>query len=186
MVREKLAGLKDSVSYTTRPKRPGERDGVDYHFMNEKDFNTRKDKGFFAEWARVHEYYYGTSREDLDAIIDKGHDAIMDIDVQGARQLKKSFPDSVSVFILPPSLRELENRLKQRGTEDDESIQKRLEAAVDEMKSLSVYDYLVVNRDLLSSSSQLESIIAAERSKASRCNTIGLFQEIISDRDITK
>lgn len=179
MIKEKVSGLVDSVSYTTRPKRPGERDGIDYHFMDEKSFKSRIVRGFFAEWAPVHEYYYGTSREDLRSIIEGGNDAIMDIDVQGTRQLIESFPESVSIFILPPSIEELEKRLRRRGTEEAAAIRRRLATAVEEIQSLSIYDYLIVNRDLVTSAAQLEAIITAERLNSNRFEPTDIIRSIV-------
>ncbi len=186
LVLEKVAGLADSVSYTSRPKRPGERNGIDYHFLEEKDFRTRIGKGFFAEWASVHGHYYGTSREDLSAILERGLDAVMDIDVQGAASLRESFPDCVTLFILPPTMAELEARLRRRGTEDDESIRQRLETATREMEALGRYDYLVINRDLLESQAQIEAIIVAERQKAARHDAGEVLLEIAGGRPVAE
>jgi guanylate kinase len=168
LVKAKTSGLVDSVSYTTRPMRPGEQDGVDYRFIDQDAFLERSSRGFFAEWAKVHRGYYGTSRQDLEAIIAGGDDAIMDIDVQGARQLKAVFPDAVTIFILPPTLEELERRLRGRGTEDEVTLRRRLEAASREMEALRGYDYLVVNHDLARSAEELLAIITAERCRTRR------------------
>jgi len=168
MVRENVPGLSNSVSYTTRPKRSGETNGVDYHFLGEKEFKDNLIKGYFAEWATVHNHLYGTSREDLQAIIDSGKDAIMDVDVQGARKMKEVFEDAVTIFILPPSIQELADRLRRRGTEEETEIQRRVKAAMGEMAAFSFYDYLIVNRDLNESMEQMRAIVAAERLRAER------------------
>jgi guanylate kinase len=183
MVREKVTGLTNSVSYTTRPKRAGEKDGTDYHFLGEKEFKDKLIKGYFAEWATVHNHLYGTSREDLQAIIDNGKDAIMDIDVQGARQMKEAFQEAVTVFILPPSIQELTDRLRGRATEDEAEIQKRIKAAMGEMAAFSFYDYLIVNRDLSGSVEQMKAIIAAERLRASRFRDDPDLNDLIAGRD---
>ncbi len=177
-LRERLGGLEDSVSYTTRPPRPNERDGVAYHFLDEKTFRERIAGGFFAEWASVHDRLYGTSREDLQAIIDRGQDAVMDIDVQGARQLKRAFPTAVTVFVIPPSLRELEGRLRQRGTEDEAAVRRRLEAAREELAAISEYEYLIVNDRLATAAAELDAIIMAERLKLSRRDPAQVLERI--------
>jgi guanylate kinase len=167
-VRERLGGLDDSVSYTTRPPRAGEQDGVDYHFLDEAAFRERVDRGFFAEWARVHRHLYGTSREDLQRIIERGQDAIMDIDIQGARQMKRAFPDAVTIFVIPPALGELEARLRRRGTEGEEAVRLRLETAERELEALPEYEYLIINDHLAKAAAELDAIIMAERLKARR------------------
>jgi guanylate kinase len=182
MLRKKMPDLASSISYTTRPRRRGEKEGVDYRFLDEKTFKEKLPKDFFAEWATVHNHLYGTSRDDLQAIIGSGRDALMDIDVQGTRQMKEVFPESVTIFILPPSIKELRKRLSGRGTEDKEEIDRRLKAAVDEMAAYSLYDYLVVNSDLNESLARLEAIITAERQRASRYRDDPGFKELISGR----
>jgi guanylate kinase len=168
MARERLSGLTDSVSYTTRPPRPGEANGVHYHFVDAGTFRRRTEEGFFAEWARVHDQWYGTSRVDLEAILARGDDAVMDIDIQGARQLKKAFAEAVGIFILPPARRELELRLRGRGTEDEGAICRRLDVASVELEAAPEYDYVVVNDDLERAAGDLEAIITAERLRVSR------------------
>jgi guanylate kinase len=163
-----LDDLVDSVSYTTRPMRTGEADGVDYRFLDEAGFDARVEAGFFAEWAVVHGHRYGTSRGDLEDIVGRGLDAVMDIDVQGARQLKGVIAEAVTVFILPPSLTELERRLRARGTESDESLGRRIDAAAREMQSLDFYEYLVVNDELDDAARRLEAIFVAERQRTRR------------------
>lgn len=183
LVEDRLEGLADSISYTTRLRRASEHDGVDYHFLQREEFERRIAEGFFAEWARVHDHYYGTGRADLTAIIEGGSDAIMDIDVQGARQLKSIFPEAVTIFIIPPTLRELEKRLRRRATETDEAIALRLETARREMQALPEYDYFIVNKDLKESTAQLEAVIVAERRRTFRQPVAELMGEILAPPD---
>ena len=122
-----------SVSCTTRRKRPGEINGRDYRFLSEEQFEQLRLRGEFAEWAKVHDYFYGTPKGPLERCIRAGRDILLDIDVQGARQIKKAFPKSVSIFLLPPSLRELKRRLAARGTDGQEIIRRRLANAQGEI-----------------------------------------------------
>jgi guanylate kinase len=182
-VRKRAGELKVSISYTTRAMRPGEKDGADYHFIGHDLFRRRIEDGFFAEWAEVHGHHYGTSRDDLKAIMDAGQDAIMDIDVQGARLLKTAFPEAVTVFILPPSLAELERRLNGRGTESGEVVRRRLENARRELLALDRYDYLVVNRDIEESAGLLLAIISAERQRTGRYDLDALRRSILEGKE---
>ncbi len=136
-----------SVSVTTRERRPKERDGVDYHFVEEEDFKKMVDRGELAEWAKVHGHYYGTLKAKLSGSVERGRVVLLDIDVQGARSLRKNFPDSVLVFIFPPSPGELSDRLISRGTDSDRAIQQRLSTAPSEVEEVDLYDYVVVNED---------------------------------------
>ena len=137
-----------SVSCTTRAPRPGEEDGRDYHFLDAAEFIRRREEGFFAEWAEVHGNLYGTPLDAVRQLLDAGRDVLFDIDVQGAAQIRRSIPETVSIFILPPSLPELERRLRGRGTENEASIQKRLAAAGPEISEAGTFNYCVVNADL--------------------------------------
>jgi guanylate kinase len=177
-----MTGLRDSISYTTRPRRPEERDGVDYHFIDDDLFRRRVGTGFFAENAMVHGHRYGTAREDLKAIIERGDDVVMDIDVQGAIQIKGAFPEAVTLFVLPPSINELERRLRRRGTEEEASVQRRLGAARMEIGSASRYDFLVINDDLDRAAAAVCSIIEAERHRTSRQDLDGTIREILSSK----
>ncbi|MGH7804496.1 MAG: guanylate kinase [Candidatus Binatia bacterium] len=160
-----IPGLEISVSATTRAARAGERAGVDYHFLAKDDFERRRDAGEFAEWARVHDHFYGTPRVPLEAALASGRDMLLDIDVQGARQMKERYPESVAVFVLPPSVEELERRLRGRGTDPDEVIRRRLERAKEEMKEAPVYDHRIVNREVSASVREFAEIVAAERAR---------------------
>jgi guanylate kinase len=160
--------IKMSVSMTTRARRSGEKQGRDYYFVKAAKFTAMKAKGDFAEWARVHGFSYATPRRPLDRCIRRGRDMLLDIDVQGARKIKRNYPQAVSIFLLPPSWRELERRLARRGTDREETIRRRLANARDEIKEIIKYDYYVVNRDVDQSVALLQCIVKAERAKTLR------------------
>ena len=160
--------IKLSVSCTTRPRRAGEVNGRDYRFISEREFDQMKAAGAFAEWARVHGNDYGTPRKPLDHSMQSGRDILLDIDVQGARQIKGIYPQAVSIFLLPPSLKELKRRLARRGTDRREIIQRRLANARGEIGEILHYDYYVENRDVAEAVTVLSAIVAAERAKISR------------------
>ena len=157
-----------SVSCTTRPRRGGEVNGRDYRFISEREFAAMKAAGAFAEWAKVHGNDYGTPRKPLDYSVQSGRDILLDIDVQGARQIKRIYPEAVSIFLLPPSLKELKRRLASRGTDRREIIQRRLANARGEIGEILHYDYYVENRDVTEAVKVLSAIVAAERAKISR------------------
>jgi guanylate kinase len=157
-----------SVSCTTRAKRASEVNGRDYRFLSKPQFDRLRRRGEFAEWARVHDYFYGTPRKPLERCIRAGRDILLDIDVQGARQIKKACPEAVSVFLLPPSLRELERRLAARGTDGKEIIRRRLANAQGEIGQIIHYDYYVVNRQVDEAVDALSAIVQAERARISR------------------
>ena len=159
-----------SVSYTTRGQRPGEIDGRDYRFVSDRHFEQLKLEGAFAEWARVHDYCYGTPKKPLDRCVTAGQDILLDIDVQGARQIKEAFPKAVSIFLLPPSMSELERRLAARGTDGREIIRRRLANARGEIGEIIHYDYYVVNREVKAAVGALSAIVEAERAKVARVN----------------
>ncbi|MBI3756467.1 MAG: guanylate kinase [Deltaproteobacteria bacterium] len=165
---ERMPDLRLSISYTTRAPRPGEIDGRDYHFIDEARFIALRTAGAFAEWARVHDFLYGTARAPLDAALASGQDSLLDIDVQGARQMKASYPEAISVFVMPPSWAELEKRLRSRGTDREEVIVRRLQRAREETQALGGYDYLIVNDRLHHASALLHAIIQTERARVSR------------------
>jgi len=147
-VLERFGDMKYSISFTTRPPRKGETDGVDYHFITEKKFRTGIERHQWAEWARVHDNYYGTSAEFIDARLDAGDDVLLDIDVQGAVQIVQRYPDSITVFIMPPSLEILRKRLVSRGTDQEEVIEKRLRIAEHEIEQNNLYRHVIVNDHL--------------------------------------
>jgi guanylate kinase len=142
--------------------------GRDYRFLTDRQFETLRSRGQFAEWAKVHDYFYGTPRKPLDRNIRAGRDVLLDIDVQGARQIKKTYPQAVSIFLLPPSLSELQRRLAARGTDGKEMIRRRLANARGEIREIMLYDYYVVNRDVKEAVRLLSSIVEAERARTSR------------------
>src|SRR2546428_10669829 len=165
---ELVPDLRLSVSYTTRAPRAGERDGRDYHFVSEDHFLRLRAAGAFAEWAKVHGFLYGTARTSLAEALNHGHDLLLDIDVQGARQIKASYAEAVSIFVLPPSWQELEGRLRGRATDGEEVIRRRLQRAREEANELFSYDYWLVNDTVEGAVAVLQGIIMAERVRVSR------------------
>ena len=155
--------LTFSVSYTTRQPRGHEIDGEDYHFTSRVDFEAKIARGEFLEWACVFGNYYGTHQDELEKARSQGKDLVLDIDVQGARQLKGRYPEAVTVFILAPSRQILEQRLRARGEDKDEVIERRLRDAAEEIRRYEDYDYVLVNRDLEQSDGTLRAIVRAER-----------------------
>jgi guanylate kinase len=161
--------LEFSVSYTTRAPRPGERDGVDYKFVTEDEFTRMIEHGEFAEWAVVHGSRYGTAVHTVNRALEDGKDYLFDIDWQGGAQIRRQWPDeSVLVFILPPSMAELERRLRRRATDSPEAIERRLAMARRELEHFAEYDYLVVNDNLETALKELSSIYVAARSTRQR------------------
>lgn len=152
-----------SVSHTTRAMRPGEQDGVDYHFVAKDAFLEMVDSSAFLEHASVFDNYYGTSQQHVEQQLQNGHDVILEIDWQGARQVRKLFPESLSVFILPPSLQALKQRLNSRGQDSEETIERRMNDAVNEMSHYAEFDYLLVNDDFDAALQQLRCIFSANR-----------------------
>ena len=167
-LREIYPEIQLSVSCTTRAPRRGERQGKDYRFMSARQFEDLKRAGRFAEWAKVHDYHYGTLKKPLDQAVRAGRDILLDIDVQGARSIKRNYPDAVAVFVLPPSLAELRRRLSGRGTDDRKIIQRRLANARGEMRQIIHYDYYVVNQQIGEAVAMLAGIVKAERARVSR------------------
>lgn len=161
MLRQEFPDFGYSVSCTTRPMRQGEKEGKDYFFLSEQDFDKMRAAGEFAEWARVHGSLYGTPLAPVRTMLKNGTDALFDIDVQGAAQLKATLPDAVFVFILPPSMAELERRLRERNLDPEESIQLRLKNAVAEIREAFWYDALIVNDQLDTAYSSLRAVYQA-------------------------
>lgn len=156
-------GIGLSISHTTRAPRTGEANGVAYHFTDVADFLARVNRGEFLEWAEVHGNYYGTSRTWIESQLAAGRDVLLEIDWQGAQQVRKVFPDAIGVFILPPSMEELARRLSGRGTDSDEVITRRLAAARDEMRHVGEFDYVIINNDLQVALADLMSVVRATR-----------------------
>lgn len=160
---ESTGGIQVSVSHTTRPARPGEVDGKAYHFTKVEAFKAKIDSGDFLEHAEVFGNFYGTSRTTVQEMLSQGVDVILEIDWQGAAQVRQQIPEAVSIFILPPSREELERRLRGRGTDADEVIARRLGEAVTEMGHYAEFDYLVFNDDFDTALSELRTIVLARR-----------------------
>ncbi len=164
----RVEGLVLSVSYTTRERRKGESDGRDYYFVNEQKFDNMVKRKEFLEYARVYGNWYGTSFAAVDAIVSRGEDAVLEIDVQGGRSVKAAVPEAVLVGILPPDRDTLRKRLFGRAREGREEMERRLEAARQEISELKRYDYLVVNKDLEAAVRQVEWIVRARRLRRER------------------
>jgi guanylate kinase len=161
-----------SVSHTTRSMRPGEEDGVHYHFVSVEQFQALAAQGGFLEQAQVFDNYYGTAEEVLHSQMSAGQDLVLEIDWQGGRQVRRRFPDAISIFIAPPSIEALEQRLGGRGQDDASIIQRRMRDAVEELSHYPEYDYLVMNDDFEQALSELESIVKAERLRMNRNATV--------------
>jgi guanylate kinase len=168
-LRQAFPDLRFSVSHTTRAPRANETEGVEYHFVDQPRFEKMVDEGRFAEWAKVHGHFYGTSKAEIDQARVAGAGGILfDIDFQGARQIRASYPDAVGVFILPPSIAELERRLSTRGTETAAVMLHRLNNAKREITHYGLFDYVVVNDRLDDADRRLQSIVRAERCRRQR------------------
>lgn len=168
---ETVPGLEFSVSATTRAPRPGERDGVDYHFVDLPRFRRMVDEGQLYEWAEVYGRCYGTPRAPVEAALAEGRSIVLDIDVQGAAQVRTVCPEAVTVFILPPSLEALHVRLVGRGTDAPEVVQRRMADAAQQLQACGDYGYLVLNDDLDTATAQLVGVFVAELSRRGRRET---------------
>jgi len=155
--------LQLSISYTTRKPRPGEQDGVDYHFVDDAEFLAMKARAEFLESAEVHGYRYGTSKKVITDALARGEDLILEIDWQGAQQVRAVYPDCVGIFILPPSIEELERRMRSRGQDADAVIRRRLDNARGEMDHAGEFDYAIINKDFQTALRKLAEIIQKER-----------------------
>ena len=160
---ERVNNLHVSVSHTTRGQRPGELDGVHYHFAKKEDFIALVEEGGFIEYAEVFGNYYGTAQRTVKEQLAKGHDVLLEIDWQGAEQVRKLFPESRQIFILPPSQFDLRQRLSNRGTDSVEVIEHRLSCAVEDMQQYVNFDYVIINDDFNKALHDLESVIIANR-----------------------
>lgn len=169
---ERDSRLGYSVSATTRPSREAEVHGSDYFFFSEQEFDEKLEKGLFAEWAEVHGYRYGTLKTQIEEILKQGGYVMMDVDVQGARNLREIYPDGIFIYLMPPSMKELKARLSRRGTEDEASFEQRLEDAVTEIKCLKSFDYLVINDELEKTVDEIAWIIRSERLKVERISDL--------------
>ncbi len=168
IVMAQTPGITRSITYTTRPKRAGEVDGRDYHFISEEEFIAHKRRGDFLEFAMVHGYCYGTSRTDVARLCAQGIDVLLVIDHQGATSLRQQRVDALYIFVLPPSLAALEQRLRRRKSDDDAALRARLAVAPTEMAQYQHYDHVIVNDDLEAAAQQLQAIIVADRCRVER------------------
>jgi guanylate kinase len=187
IARNLLQGRDDlgySVSATTRPMREGEREGVDYHFLSRDEFLRRRDAGEFLEWATYGGHLYGTLHSEIERIFARGRHAVLDIEIEGARQVRANFPNSLHVFVLPPSAEVLVGRLTGRKTEPVEVIRERVSRAADELTAVVEYDYALVNEELVVAVAQVAAILDAEARRVSRQDTLGAFIERLR-RDVT-
>jgi guanylate kinase len=157
-----------SISYTTRKPRGKEKSGEHYHYIDRQEFEARAARSEFLEWAQVFENYYGTHGSYLDRARAEGKDLVLDIDVQGAQQLKQKIPDAVSIFILPPSRSVLEERLRRRSEDSAEVIERRLREAGEEIRHFAQYDYVLVNREVTEAAERLRAVVTAERLRRNR------------------
>jgi guanylate kinase len=171
--------IKLSISATTRKPRNGELDGVNYFFLEKEKFQDMIGKGEFLEYAQIYDNFYGTPKAAIIECLENGQDVILEIEMQGARQIKDVYPEGVFIFVLPPSLEELKNRIVGRGTETKEEIEKRFSCAFEEINQIVNYDYFVINSDINKSVKEVESIILSEKNKVTRYknNIIDKFKE---------
>jgi guanylate kinase len=167
-LRERDGELHVSVSHTTRPMRPGEEDGVHYHFVDQASFLSKVDSGDFLEHAEVFGNYYGTDETSVRRQLKAGQDMVLEIDWQGAQQVRRRFPDAISIFVLPPSPEALSERLSNRGQDSEEVIRGRMRAAVSEMSHYAEFDYLVINDDFEQALNELAAIVTGQRLRLSR------------------
>lgn len=180
---DKQANIKVSVSHTTRAPRPGENNGKHYHFVTVDEFKALIDKGDFFEWAQVFENYYGTSKQAIEDQLNKGIDVFLDIDWQGARQVRALMPEVKTIFILPPSQSELEQRLNNRGQDSQEVIAARMAEAKSESSHYDEFDYVIVNDDFETALTELEHIVIAARlqTTAQQARHKALIEELLAD-----
>lgn len=171
-LKERNLNMKQSISVTTRAMRQGETDGVDYWFTDVPTFEKNIEEGYFLEYVKYGDNYYGTPKKKIEELIDEGFNVFLKIEVEGAGNVRKAFPEAVSIFIVPPSLDSLKMRLKGRGTESDETYKKRLEIAQDELLRAKEYDYIVVNDDLSECADDICAIISAENSRYSKMKSL--------------
>jgi guanylate kinase len=181
-----VPGVQLSVSATTRTIRPGEKDGVDYHFVSTEEFQNRIDQDDFLEWARVFQHFYGTPRSEVEQRLVQGIDVVFDVDWQGARALKSARPgDVASVFILPPSIAQLKHRLEGRPGADAKSVANRLAGAGQDILRWGEYDFALVNDNLDTAFTELRAILMAERIKRTRASLGGMVDKLLKDSGLT-
>ena len=164
-LKSRKINLRQSISVTTRNMRDGEVDGVDYYFTSVQEFENNIEEGYFLEYVKYGENYYGTPKKKIQEMMDDGCNVVLKIEVEGAGNVRKAFPEAISIFIVPPSIEELKARLKGRGTESEETYKKRLEIAQDELSRAKEYDYVVINDELSKCADDVCAIITAEHSR---------------------
>lgn len=160
--------IEYSISATTRNPRNGEEHGREYFFYDKETFEQLREQGGFLEWAQVYDNYYGTPRQYVEEVLERGNDCILEIDPQGAFQVRAAWPEAILIFIAPPSLEELRSRLSGRGTESAEEMEKRLSCALEELEQRSKYDYVIVNDDVTAAANKLKAILVAEKCRSWR------------------
>ena len=178
-----LPHLKFSVSYTTRQPRPGETPDADYTFISREDFQSMIDRGEFIEWAEVHGERYGTSRQRLHEMIRSGYDVILDIDTQGAMQIKEKHSEGTYVFVMPPSMEVLRQRLRSRMTDSLQEIEKRLKRSVAEIKTYPAYDYVIINDTLEKALREFEAIILSYRARTETINPLWVEERFFKQEE---
>lgn len=166
LLRQRNPHLKYSISATTRSPRVGEEDGVNYFFFTKEQFLQKRERGDFLEWAEVYGNYYGTPKSEVQRLRALGEDVILEIDIKGAMQVKSACPDGIFIFVLPPSLEELKNRITKRGSEDEESLLRRFSQAEDEIAHAKDYEYHVINDNLMDAVVKIENIIRQQKAAA--------------------
>lgn len=178
--------LELSISTTTRPMRESEREGKDYHFVDEKAFTQMRDEKEFLEYAEVYGHHYGSPKAFVEDFLSKGIDVLFDIDWQGTQQLKEmAMSDLVSVFLLPPTFQDLEKRLIKRGEDSNETVLSRMKKANDEIRHWAEYDYIIINQDLSESINAVRSILQAERLKRRRQSGLAHFVQSLKDESVS-
>lgn len=179
-LKEKDFSFEKTVSATTRPMREDEKDGIDYYFIDKNTFEKRIEEGYFLEYTLYNDNYYGTPKSEVEKHIDKGGCILLKIEVEGAGNIRKVMPEAVSIFIIPPSMEELERRLRGRGTETEDSFRRRFKTAKQELSRASEYDYVVVNNDVELCSEQISHILECE--KLRYCNMKDIVNDILNPK----
>jgi len=180
-----MPGLLYSISYTTRAPRSNEVNGKDYFFITEAEFMRMVERNEFAEWARVHNNFYGTHAGFLKRTMAGGMDVLLDVDVQGAKLLKKRFPDGIFIFVLPPSMSVLMERLRERRSDTPEEIERRWRVAREEIRNFSDYDYIIINDEIKKASRDLESVILAERIRITHADQVWIREQFLKEHGET-
>ncbi|MBC8286607.1 MAG: guanylate kinase [Nitrospinae bacterium] len=184
LLREKLPDLRIAVSHTTRKIRNGEKDGLDYTFISQKEFEDKIKNNDFLEWAKVHDCYYGTSFQATDTSLKTGHDTLLELDVQGVEALRKMKYQGVYILILPPSIKEMEARLKKRETDSEERIQQRIETGKREIKKYKMYDYVITNHVVEDTVNAILSILQAEKVRVSHYRPASADIEVLLNDEV--